>query len=577
MESLDHHISGETVLKQSDDSVKSSHIICDAASASDASVAQTGLKNVTIEQSVESIHMPISKLSNPEAHVESLNTTLDTEETSPLNKTVNQQSFDSYSCAEDISPTSADQQSPIFTKNATNSSLAGTSSDDIDIGQKRRKSKSGKHKKKVPSLSAQELKDMGNRHKQTGNYQEALNCYTEALRLDPESHILYSNRAAMHLYLDNDMEALEDATKCLDLCPKFVKGYGRKTTALMKTGRWEEAASCCRESLKLDSHNSFIVDQLLQCCNRVLFNKLVGLWIGNLPPIMGGMEHAFKWIQNNPNQMVTTTLGRETTALFKLDATKDPVHIDITPLGPNGEAIGCFPYIIRFVNDNELHVSAPHTPTDRPTNFNGPSSFIMKRSTLTAEEREKEALDLEVLKKSEKEQIECYLKDAASILPASRIEEASSTDTQEEMQMKVALALDTQSRLFQLDRRYLYDVSDRVRRWLEAGPSRWSALSKNDGKDSYLKDSNVKDLLKLLYTKTITCGLISDDGEAENLDEFFNETEEVVVKKLQSRGWLNAIRKKRYEIVTVLGIVTAVATIASLIYIRKSNQRSVVQ
>jgi hypothetical protein len=45
--------------------------------------------------------------------------------------------------------------------------------------------------------------------------------------------IAFSNRSAAHLSLERYSEALEDASKCLQLDPSFVKAHGRKAAALL--------------------------------------------------------------------------------------------------------------------------------------------------------------------------------------------------------------------------------------------------------------------------------------------------------------------------------------------------------
>ena len=51
----------------------------------------------------------------------------------------------------------------------------------------------------------------------------AVQLYTEALTLDPENHILLTNRAAAHLKLGQLEQSLGDAVKARTLCPKWGK------------------------------------------------------------------------------------------------------------------------------------------------------------------------------------------------------------------------------------------------------------------------------------------------------------------------------------------------------------------
>ncbi|KAK0057205.1 tetratricopeptide repeat protein 28, partial [Biomphalaria pfeifferi] len=56
-----------------------------------------------------------------------------------------------------------------------------------------------------------------------GNFRRAVQLYTEAIELDPENHILYTNRSAAHLKNGQIVKSLEDARKARTICPKWGK------------------------------------------------------------------------------------------------------------------------------------------------------------------------------------------------------------------------------------------------------------------------------------------------------------------------------------------------------------------
>lgn len=58
---------------------------------------------------------------------------------------------------------------------------------------------------------------------QSGDFDTAVALYTEAIALDPQNHILYSNRSAAHVKLQQYQKALQDAIKARDLNPKWPK------------------------------------------------------------------------------------------------------------------------------------------------------------------------------------------------------------------------------------------------------------------------------------------------------------------------------------------------------------------
>lgn len=49
----------------------------------------------------------------------------------------------------------------------------------------------------------------------------------QAITIDPDNHVLYSNRSAAYLKSDSKSKALWDAQKCVELQPEWAKGYSR--------------------------------------------------------------------------------------------------------------------------------------------------------------------------------------------------------------------------------------------------------------------------------------------------------------------------------------------------------------
>jgi tetratricopeptide (TPR) repeat protein len=64
------------------------------------------------------------------------------------------------------------------------------------------------------------------------DFKLAIQHYSAAIEIDPENIVLYSNRSAAYLANSDKSNALYDAQKCIDLDPKFVKGYTRYAAAL---------------------------------------------------------------------------------------------------------------------------------------------------------------------------------------------------------------------------------------------------------------------------------------------------------------------------------------------------------
>ncbi|KAF7357740.1 TPR-REGION domain-containing protein [Mycena venus] len=90
---------------------------------------------------------------------------------------------------------------------------------------------------------AEELKVAGNALFTSKSYEAAARKYSEAIQLNPQSAVLYSNRAACHLALARHEDGLLDATKATKLDPTYSKGWYRK-------GACEDALGQLPESIE---------------------------------------------------------------------------------------------------------------------------------------------------------------------------------------------------------------------------------------------------------------------------------------------------------------------------------------
>lgn len=61
-------------------------------------------------------------------------------------------------------------------------------------------------------------------------YEEAILKYSEAIELDSENKVLYSNRSACYAKLKRDSEGIKDAEKAIEIDPTYSKAYSRLGT-----------------------------------------------------------------------------------------------------------------------------------------------------------------------------------------------------------------------------------------------------------------------------------------------------------------------------------------------------------
>ncbi|KAF3063235.1 Heat shock protein sti1 [Trichoderma lentiforme] len=104
--------------------------------------------------------------------------------------------------------------------------------------------------------SADELKALGNKAIAEKNFDDAIDKFTQAIALQPENHILYSNRSAAYASKKDWDNALKDAEKTTEIKPDWAKGWGRKGAALHGKGDLLGANDAYEAGLKHDPSNA---------------------------------------------------------------------------------------------------------------------------------------------------------------------------------------------------------------------------------------------------------------------------------------------------------------------------------
>jgi len=91
------------------------------------------------------------------------------------------------------------------------------------------------------------------------NYRGAVDLLKKAIKLDPDNHIFYSNRAAAYMAMEQYDKALSDADECIRLQPKWAKGFSRRGAALFRLEKLGPARDAFEKGLELDKDNATYV------------------------------------------------------------------------------------------------------------------------------------------------------------------------------------------------------------------------------------------------------------------------------------------------------------------------------
>lgn len=85
-----------------------------------------------------------------------------------------------------------------------------------------------------------------------GNYQEAFEAYTEAIKLNPGSALLHAKRANVLIHLKKPNAAIKDCNKALSINPDSAQAYKYRGRAHRLLGNFEEAHTDLATACKFD-------------------------------------------------------------------------------------------------------------------------------------------------------------------------------------------------------------------------------------------------------------------------------------------------------------------------------------
>lgn len=124
----------------------------------------------------------------------------------------------------------------------------------------------------IDPVKAEEEKELGNIKFKDGDYASAVKHYTEAILRNPNDPKYYSNRAACYTKLAAFDLGLKDCDKCLEIDPKFLKGWLRKGKILQGLQQQGKALSAYQKALELDPSNAEALEGYRQCSIAVNSN-----------------------------------------------------------------------------------------------------------------------------------------------------------------------------------------------------------------------------------------------------------------------------------------------------------------
>lgn len=155
---------------------------------------------------------------------------------------------------------------------------------------------------------ADEYKAKGNDALVKKDLHTALDMYSKAIEISPmgsNSHLYYSNRAAVYCQMNELEKACADAEKAVAAQPNFAKGHARLGYAHFELGRYEEAVSAYRAALGIDPSNESWQTSLRQAIdkNKQEASSSVGTGVPSIPTMGGGGMPDFGSLMSDPAMM----------------------------------------------------------------------------------------------------------------------------------------------------------------------------------------------------------------------------------------------------------------------------------
>lgn len=103
-------------------------------------------------------------------------------------------------------------------------------------------------------LRSRQVAVKGNEMANLGNYQAAVDLFTQAIKLDAKDFRFFGNRSYCFDRMGQYEKALQDADVAISLAPDWPKGYFRRGRALAGLKFYSDAESSFAQVLKLDKH-----------------------------------------------------------------------------------------------------------------------------------------------------------------------------------------------------------------------------------------------------------------------------------------------------------------------------------
>lgn len=155
-----------------------------------------------------------------------------------------------------------------------------------------------KRPSEAEKLAADSFKNQGNDFMKQDKYKDAYDCYTQAINIDDNTAIYYSNRAAASSKLGDHQAALQDCQEAVEIDPTYSKAYGRMGLAYASMEDHKKAKEAYIKAVELDPSNESYRNNL-----KIAEEKLSETGTNPAPGGQNNLMSMLRSMMNNPEVM----------------------------------------------------------------------------------------------------------------------------------------------------------------------------------------------------------------------------------------------------------------------------------
>ncbi|WOL12397.1 hypothetical protein Cni_G21164 [Canna indica] len=112
---------------------------------------------------------------------------------------------------------------------------------------------------------AEEFKLLANAAFKANKFSQAIDLYSQAIELNGLNAVYWANRALAHTKLEEYGSAVQDATKAIEIDPRYSKGYYRRGTAYLAMGKFKQALKDFQQVKRICPNDPDATRKLKEC------------------------------------------------------------------------------------------------------------------------------------------------------------------------------------------------------------------------------------------------------------------------------------------------------------------------